>query len=93
MSDHPALSPELQQLRILIKGDIDAAIDRSMEAAAQQFETVGEQLEDVRDTLEPLGTDVKDLQATTGRIERRLNAIGDQVDGHGVRLKSLERAA
>ncbi len=83
--DPAALPPELNQLRQLLKADIEAAMDRVMDDTAKQFETQGEQLDRIEHAI-------TDLQATTNRMDNKLTATVEQVEGLTGRVQQLEGA-
>ena len=95
-----ALPPELQQLRVLLKDDIDQAIARATDGIAQQFETqtlqldrVEQRIDRVEQRLDGVETQLSDLTATVNRVENKLNATVAQVDEHTTQLRRLNHAS
>lgn len=61
------------------------------DVAQQTMGVISKEFTSVKKDIFGLKQDVKDLKATTNRIENKLDGTVDKVDDHEVRIKRLEK--
>lgn len=76
-----------------IVGDALQLISKRFDEQDEKFTALQTDVGLLKEDVAVLRDDVRALEATTSRIENKLNPTIDQVDDHEVRIGTLEHAA
>jgi ubiquinone biosynthesis protein UbiJ len=92
--NEPATKQDVEETVQKVVGDVVGSIvGDAVQLISEQFNNQNQKIGELGHKIGELGHKIGELDATTNRIENKLDATIDQVDNHEVQLKRLQHKA